>query len=161
MNPVGLGSGATEGQLCAWAMMWAHAAEFTPRVFRVHHCLTALITQPGWPPAHMHATAFFCQFIITLPKTNPWRLLLHQPFFSHALSDFAGTQTRTHTHTLRAWRKKAVFELNKECDPQWRDYRTPTKTSFQCLRSRAFTADPEVWMCAECLCFCESKSRCV
>lgn len=49
--------------------------------------------------------------------------------------------TITHTHTLRAsvgrLYLRLFLRLYKECDPQWRDYRTCTKTLSQCFQSHA------------------------
>lgn len=67
-----------------------------------------------WPPLapfpNIYGIAFFCQFI-ALPKAKPSCLPLHQPLFLMHLSDFAGTQT--HTHTLRAWGRRLYLSWTK------------------------------------------------
>ena len=105
----------------------------------------------GLPPSpcpNMHGSAFLCLFINISQKNASlhFRLSVSRYFFTRCGSTNTHTDTHTHRHThttrthiLRASVRRLYLRLflplNKECDPQWRDYRTSTKTLSQCLQS--------------------------
>lgn len=123
---------------CLWCKHMPESSPHVPSWITVSHRTPWMLWPPSSPCPNMQGTAFLCQFIIISQKMP---LSTSASFFFFTRSQTMAAQK--HTHTLRASVRRLYSRLflllNKECDPQWRDYSTPTKTLSQCLQPHALS----------------------